>query len=173
MQVPTQPTFDQGRSTNHATAAQISFSGEMDVATCSNCPAESTGDLIIAEIDMRAATGADGRRRRTADLLFSLTFEALDNRAALPFPKILKPVKDGRILWRGRFFLSPHLQAGFRRKLGKVTTALATDRAFGRRILRLLEAQVGAFHTDLGRRRIGHWVLSQPPFLIRALRRPP
>jgi hypothetical protein len=32
---------------------------------------------------------------------------------------------------------------------------------------------VRAFHTDLGRRRIGHWVLSQNPFLIRALRRPP
>ena len=173
MQVPTEPAFDQGRSTNHAAAAQISFSGEMDVATCSNRPAESAGDLIIAEIDMGAATWADGRRRRAADLLFSLTFEALDNRAALPFPKILKPVKDGRILRRGRFFFCPQLQAGFRRKLRKVTTALATDRAFGYRILRLLEATVRAFHTDLGRRRIGHWMLSQNRFLIRALRRPP
>src|SRR4030095_16439435 len=173
MQVATQPAFDQGRSTNHATAAQISFSGEMDVATCSNRSAESTGDLIVAEIDMRAATGADCRRRRAADPLFPLTFEALDNPAALPFPKILKPVKDGRIRWRGRFFFCPQLQAGFRCRLGKITTALATDRAFGRRILRLLEAAVRAFHTDLGRRRICHWVLSQNPFLIRALRRPP
>jgi len=107
---------------------------------------------------MRAATGADCRRRRAADLLFPLTFEALDNRAALPFPKILKPVKDGRIRWRGRFFFCPQLQAGFRCRLGKITTALATDRAFGRRILRLLEAAVRAFHTDLGRRRICHWV---------------
>ena len=110
---------------------------------------------------MRAASGADCRRRRAADLLFPLTFETLDNRAALPFPKILKPVKDGRILRRGRFFFCKQLQTGFRCKWGKVTTALATDRAFGRRILRLLEAAVRAFHTDLGRRRIGHWVLSQ------------
>ena len=173
MQVATQPAFDQGRSTNHAAAAQIAFSGEMDVATRSNRPAESAGDLVIAEIDMRAASGADCRRRRAADLLLPLTFEALDNRAALPFPKTLKPAKDGRIRRRGRVFFCPQLQARFRCRLGKVTTALATDRAFGRGILRLLEATVRAFHTDLGRRRIGHWVLSQPPFLIRALRRQP
>lgn len=79
MQVATQPAFYQGRSTNHATAAQIAFSGEMDVATRSNRSAESAGDLVIAEIDMRAASGADCRRRRPADLLFPLTFEALDN----------------------------------------------------------------------------------------------
>jgi len=173
MQVATQPAFYQGRSTNHAAAAQFALSGEMYVTTRSNRSTESAGDLVVAEIYVRAASGADCRRRRAADLLFSLTFETLDNRAALPFPKTLKPVKDGRILWRGRFFLCPQLQAGFRRKLGKVTPALATDRAFGRRILRLLEATVRAFHTDLGGRRIGHWVLSQPPFLIRALRRPP
>ena len=173
MQVATQPAFYQGRSTNYATTAQIAFGSEVHVAARSNRSAESTRDLVIAEIYMRAASGTDGRCRRAADLLFALTFETLDNRAALPFPKILKPVKDGRILWRGRFFFCPQLQAGFRFKLGKVTTALATDRAFGRRILRLLEAAVRAFHTDLGRRRIGHWVLSQNPFLIRALRRPP
>ena len=161
MQVATQPAFNQGRSTNHAAAAQIAFSGEMHVPTRSNRSAESAVDLVIAEIDMRAASGADCRRRRATDLLFPLTFEALDNRAASPFPKILKPVKDGRILRRGSFFFCPQLQAGFRRKRGKVTTALATDRAFGRGILRLLEATVRAFHTDLGRRRIGHWVLSQ------------
>jgi hypothetical protein len=173
MQASTQPAFYQSRSTNHATAAQIAFGGEMHVATRSNRSAESAGDLVVAEIYMRAASGADCRRRRAADLLFSLTFETLDNRAALPFPKMLKPVKDGRILRRGRFFFCTQLQAGFRCKWRKVTTALATDRAFGRRILRLLEATVRAFHTDLGRRRIGHWVLSQNPFLIRALRRPP
>ena len=173
MQVATQPAFYQGRSTNHTTTAQIAFGREMHVATRSSRSAESAGDLVIAEINMGAACRADCRRRRAADLLFPLTFETLDNRAALPFPKILKPVKDGRILWRGRFFFCPQLQAGLRCKWGKVTTALATDRAFGRRILRLFEATVRAFHTDLGRRRIGHWVLSQNRFLIRVLRRPP
>ena len=173
MQVATQLALYEGRSTIYATAAQIAFRGEMHVATPSNRSAESAGDLVIAEIDMRAASGADCRRRRAADLLFPFTFEALDNRAALPFPKILKPVKDGRIPRRGRFFFYPQLQAGFRCKWGKVTTALATDRAFSGRIIRLFEATVRTFHTDLGRRRIGHWVLSQPPFLIRALQRPP
>ena len=36
-----------------------------------------------------------------ADLLFPLTFETLDNRAALPFPKILKFAEDGRAGRRG------------------------------------------------------------------------
>ena len=176
MQVATQSAFYQGRSTNHAAAAQIALSGEMYVTTRSNRSAESAGDLVVAEIYMRAASGADCRRRRAADLLFSLTFETLDNRATPPFPKTLKPVKEGRILRRGRcwrFFFCTQLQAGLRCKWGKVTAALAADRAFGCRILHLLEATVRAFHTDLGRRRIGHWMLNQNPFLIRALRRPP
>ena len=173
MQIAAQPAFYQGRSTNHTTTAQIAFGREMHVATRSNRSAESAADFVIAEINMRAACGADCRRRRTADLLFSLTFETLDNRVALPFPKLLKPVKDGRILRRGRFFLYTQLQTGFGRKRRKVTAALPTDRAFGRGILHLLEATVRAFHTDLGRRRIGHWMLSQNPFLISALQRPP
>jgi hypothetical protein len=166
MQIAAQSAFYQGRPANHATAAQIAFGHEMHVAARSNRPAESAGDLIIAEIDMCAATGADRRRRGAADLLFPLTFEALDNRAALPFPKILKPVKDGRMLRRGRFFFYTQLQAGLRRKWRKVTAALAADGAFGRRILHLLEATVRAFHTDFSRRgRIGHWELSQDPSL--------
>jgi hypothetical protein len=110
---------------------------------------------------MCAASGADCRRCRAADLLFALTFETLDDRVASPFPKTLKPVKEGRILRCGRFFFYTQLQAGLRCKWGKVTTALATDRAFGRRILHLLKATVRAFHTDLRRRRVGHWLLSQ------------
>ncbi len=173
MQIAAQFAFNQGRPANHATAAQIGLGHEMHIATRSNRSAESAGDLVIAEINVRAASRADCRRRCAADLLFSLTFETLDNRAALPFPKILKPVKEGRILRRGRLFFYTQLQAGFRRKWRKVATALPTDRAFGRGILHLLEATVRAFHTDLGRRRIGHWVLSQNRFLIRALQRPP
>jgi hypothetical protein len=92
MQVAPQPAFDEGRSANHAAAAQVAFSGEMHVAAGSNCSAESARNLVIAEIDMRTAAGTDCRSRRAADLLFSLTFETLDNRAALPFPKISKPV---------------------------------------------------------------------------------
>ena len=114
---------------------------------------------------MRAACRADRRRRSAADLLFPLTFETLDNRAALPLPKILKSAKNRGILWRGRFFFCMQLQSRFRRKWRKITTALATDRAFGRRIFHLLEPTVRAFHTDLSRRRIGHWMLNRDPSL--------
>ena len=165
MQVATQLAFYQGRSTIYATAAQIAFGGEMHVPTRPDRSAESARDLVIAEIYMRAASGADCGSRGAADLLFPLTFKTLDNRATPPFPKTLKPVKDGRILRRGRcgrFFFCPQLQGGLRCKWGKVTTALAADRAFGCRILHLHKATVRAFHTDLGRRRVGHWLLSQP-----------
>src|SRR5437667_9401807 len=53
------------------------------------------------------------------------------------------------------------LQFRFRRKWRKIMTALATDRAFGRRIFHLLEPTVRAFHADLSRRRIGHWMLNR------------
>jgi len=113
MQVTTQPAFYQGRSTNHATAAQIALSGEMHVAPGSNRAAESAGDLIIAEIYMCAACGTDCRGRRAAYHLLALTFETLDSRAASPLPKILKPVKEGRILRHGRVFFCTQLQSGF------------------------------------------------------------
>lgn len=173
MQVATELAFNQGRSTSHATAAQIAFRSEVHVAPRSNRSAESARDLVIAEIDMGAASGADCRRRPAADLLFPLAFETLDNGAALPLPKVPKPVKDGGIFRRWRFFLGAQLEARFGRKWGKVPAALAADRAFGCCVLRLLEATVRAFHTDLGRRRIGHWMLSRDLSLIRALRRPP
>ena len=76
----------------------------MHVTTRSNRSTESASDFVIPEINVRAASGADCRRRRAADLLFPLTFETLDHRAALPFPKILKSVKNGGILWRGGLF---------------------------------------------------------------------
>jgi hypothetical protein len=145
----------------------------MHVATRSNGSAETARDFVVAQINMRAARRADGRSRRATDLLFPVTFETLDNRAALPLPKILKSVKDGGVRGRGRFFSCPQLQAGFRRKWRKVAAALTTDRTFGRRIFHLLEATVRAFHTDFCRRRIGHWMLSQDLFFIRALQMPP
>ena len=66
----------------------------MHVAARPNCSAETTADLVIAEINMRAASRADCGGRRAADLLFSLTFETLDYHAALPLPEILKFVTD-------------------------------------------------------------------------------
>ncbi len=62
--------------------------------------------------------------------------------------------------WRGRFLANPQFQSGFRRKRREVATALATNRAFRRCILHLLEATVWAFQTDFCRRRTGHRTLT-------------
>jgi hypothetical protein len=173
MQIAAQPPFDESRPANDAAAGQIAFCGQMHISACANCPAEPAGDLVVAQINMRAARRTDRRRGRTANLLFAFTFKALDNSAALPFPEILKSADDGGIRWRGRcFFADPQLQAGFRRKRRKVPTALAANRAFRRCILRLLEAAVRAFHTDFCGRRAGHRTLTPKFPLISVLRMP-
>jgi hypothetical protein len=82
----------------------------MDVSSCSNRSAETAGDFVVAQINVRAARGADRRRSRPADLLLPLAFETLDNRAVLPLPKILKSPEDRGGSWRSRrFFADPQL----------------------------------------------------------------
>ena len=95
MQIAAQPSFYQRRLANHATAPQIAPPGEMHVAARSNASAETACDFVVAQINMRTASRADGRSRCAADLLFPLTFKTFDNRAALSLPKILEPSKDG------------------------------------------------------------------------------
>src|SRR5439155_20248041 len=112
----------------------------MHVTTRSNRAAESAGDFVIAKINMRATSWADCRCRCAADLLFAVAVETLDNRAALPIPKILKSLKDGGILWRGRLFFFMQLQAGFRCTGRKIMTNLGTDRPLDLGIHHLLEA---------------------------------
>ena len=99
----------------------------MHVATRSNGSAETAGDFVVAQINMRAACRTDCGSRRARDLLFPFTFKTLDNRTALSLPKVLKSAKNRWVLWRGRFFSCPQLQAGFRREWRKRAAALATD----------------------------------------------
>jgi hypothetical protein len=131
----------------------------MDVSARSNRSTEAAGDLVVAQINVRAARGADCRSGGATNLLFPSTLETLDDRAMPPFPKILKFAEDGGA-WRcGCFFASPQLQAGFRRKRREIAPTLTTNRAFRRCVLHLLEATVWAFQTDFCRRRTGHRTL--------------
>src|SRR5204863_6832695 len=133
----------------------------MHVAPGSNASAETAGDFVVAQINMRTARRADCRSRRARNLLFSFTIKTLDNRTALSLPEILKSAKNGGALWRRRFASCPKLQARFRRERQKRAAALATDRAFRRGIFHLLKAAVRAFRTDFYKQRIGHWTLSR------------
>ena len=133
----------------------------MDVSARSNRAAESAGDFVVAQINMCAARRADRRGSRATNLLLPLTFETLDNRALLPFPKILKFAEDrGTGRGNGCFLADSQLKAGFWRKRRKIAAALATNRALGRRILHLLEATMWTFHIDFCRRRTGHRTLT-------------
>src|SRR4029077_14055224 len=107
MQISAQPAFDQGGRPNYAAAAQIPPASQMHVAACSNASAETARDFVVTQINMRAAPRADCRGRPATDLLFPFTLKALDNRTALPLPKILDPAKNGRALRRGSFFFCP------------------------------------------------------------------
>jgi len=76
----------------------------MHVAACSNCSAETASDFVIAQINVGAASRADCRCSRAADLVFSLALKTRDYQVALPLPEILKFVTDRGIVWGGRLF---------------------------------------------------------------------
>ena len=95
MEISTESAFDQRRSTNHAAAAQIAPRSQMNVPAGSDASAEAARNFVVAQINMRTASRADGRSRCAADLLFPLTFKTFDNQAALSLPEILEPPKDG------------------------------------------------------------------------------
>jgi len=143
----------------------------MYIATRSNASAETAGDFIVAQINVRATSWTNCRSGCATDLLFPLTFETLDDRTTLSLPKFLELAENGGAFRCRRFFFCPQLQARFWREGRERAAALATDRAFRRRILHLLEATVRAFRTDFYKRRIGHWTLSQGPFFMHALQR--
>ena len=132
----------------------------MYVSSCPNRAAETAGDFVVAQINVRAARRADCGSGAAANLLFPFTFETLDNGAVLPFPKILKSAEDGRAWRRGRFFANPQFQARFRCERREIAATLTTNRALRRCILHLLEATVWAFKTDFCRRRTGHRTLT-------------
>ena len=143
----------------------------MDIATRSNASAETAGDFIIAQINVRATSWTNCRSGCARNLLFPLTLETLDDRTTFSLPKFLEPAENGGVLRCRRFFFCPQLQTRFWREGRKRAAALATDRAFCGRILHLLEATMRAFRTDFYRRWVGHWTLSQGPFFMRALQR--
>src|SRR5437588_11360982 len=101
----------------------------MHVPTRSNASAKTACDLIVAQINVRAAGRANGRSRRARHLLFPFTLETLDNRTALSLPKILEPAEERGALWYRPFFRAQP-QARFRLKWQYRATARPTKRAF-------------------------------------------
>jgi len=99
----------------------------MNMAARSNAAAESAGDFVVAQVNVRAARRANRRCCRATHLLFALAFEALDDGAALSLPEILEPAEDRRTLRRGSFFSSPELQPRLWREWRKRAAALAAD----------------------------------------------
>lgn len=55
-----------------------------------NGAAKAGRDFVVAQVDMSAARRANRRSSRTADLLFSMAIETLDDTAAFAFPQRIK-----------------------------------------------------------------------------------
>lgn len=55
MQIAAQPAFNQSGLAHHATAAEITFTGKVHITARSNAPSKTTGDFVIAQVDVRAA----------------------------------------------------------------------------------------------------------------------
>ena len=55
MQIASESALNEGAPTNHTAAAQIAFACEMYISSCPNRTAETAGDLVVAQINVRAA----------------------------------------------------------------------------------------------------------------------
>ena len=100
VEVRSQSAFDQSLLADYTAAAQFTPGREMHFTAGPYRSAKPAADFVIAKIDMRAATWANGRCRRAADLLFSFAFKTLHHQAALTFPKIVKFLENGRTCGR-------------------------------------------------------------------------
>src|ERR1043165_1862665 len=94
LQIAAQPAFNQSVLAHHATTAKIPFAGKMHVTAGADAATEPAGDFVIAQVNVRAAGRTDCGCRCARNLLFAFTFETLDDRSGLPFPKILELSKD-------------------------------------------------------------------------------
>ena len=136
--------------TNDTGAAEITLVGQVQIAASANAATETGGDFVIAQINVRAATGTIRGRCLIADFVLSLAFETGDDAITLATPNIFEFAMKRNLLRGARFVF------GLERRWRKRPAALPANRRLGRHIFHLLEATVRTFHTGLSRRRFGH-----------------
>jgi hypothetical protein len=100
LQIASQFSFDQRGPANYTGAAEIAFGGEMKIAARANASTEVRRDLVIAQINVRAAPRAVCRCCRIADLVFALAFKTRNDTAPLPIPKTLDSSETERLCSR-------------------------------------------------------------------------
>jgi hypothetical protein len=59
MQIAAQSAFNQSGLALHATAGKIAFAGKMHITAGANAATKPAGDLVMAQINVRAAGRAD------------------------------------------------------------------------------------------------------------------
>ena len=80
----------------------------MQIAAGANASAETGGDFVIAQINVRTTAWTIGRGGRVTDLVLSLAFETGDAAASLPMPKTFRFSETGgfrcgrRLLFRSK-----------------------------------------------------------------------
>jgi len=89
-QIAAQFSLDQGRLTSHARAAEIAFAGEMNITARANTAAKTGCNLVVAQVDVRAARRTICRYGRFADFVLSLALKTFDGQAARLAPGTAK-----------------------------------------------------------------------------------
>src|SRR5437588_7348563 len=97
MHVAAHFSFDQGGAAANARAREIALRGQMDCAMRANGAAETRGDFVIAQIDVRAALRADRRGGRGTNLLFRFAIETFDDGAVVLAPETFQLSEEGWI----------------------------------------------------------------------------
>ena len=155
-------SFNERGAAGDGRAAQVAFRRDVDLALRLDRAAEARGDLVIPQVNVRAASRAKCRGRRGTDFVLRLAIKALDLGAVMLVPQAFDFLKERRIGGRGSrsfhtLLFRPQLDLDLRRRRGsEMRAALAAHRALGRGILHLLKATVRAIHTDFCRRRLSH-----------------
>src|SRR2546423_3414490 len=125
-------SFDQRGAAGHGGAAQVALRRDMNLALSFDRAAEARGDLVIPQVDMRAAFRAEARGGRRTDFMFRLAVEALDLGVVVLGPKpfdLLAQRRIGRGAGLDALFLRPHPNLLFRDGGREVRAALAAHRA--------------------------------------------
>src|SRR5437764_972010 len=97
MHVAAHFSLAQGGAAANARAGKITLRGQMNFAVRANGAAETRGDFVIAQIDVRAALRTNRRGGGRTDLLFRFAIETLDDGVVVLVPETFHLSEEGWI----------------------------------------------------------------------------
>src|SRR4029077_814269 len=155
LQAAAKLALDDGGAADDAAAAEIAGRRHVNLAMGANGPAESSVNLVIAQVHVDAARGTNRRSRDGVQLLRCAAVETGNRGNPRTMPNASNTPKqrlrgDHAAEFQDRFRLDA--RRGYD---AEMPAALSAKCAFGCSVLHLPKAAVCTLDTDLGRR-LGH-----------------